>query len=144
MTDQNSGLELDKKATLYWEEWKYRHDIYWKSVNLWGGAIIFLLVAPFTEFANVENLGKYILVFPVAGFFMSFISGWQLSAEIARLQNVTKSLREILPVHTITPKTLRDRIIFYSIGKFITRLFFFGFSTLSVIDGLILLNLIDR
>ncbi len=138
MAEQVEQIGIEKKAELYWEEWKYRHDVYWKSLNLWGGAVIFLLIGPYTGAVNLTDLGYYVFVFPALAFLLSLFAGWQLAAEYARIVNVTKSLRDELPVYVIEPTTRREKILFYSIGKVVTRAFVLGLSALSIVDAIIL------
>jgi hypothetical protein len=138
MGKKEKKIGYEKQAELYWEEWKYRHEVYWKSVNLWGGAIILLLVGPYTDVVNQADLGEFILIFPALAFLMSLFSGWQLSAEYVRTCNAWISLRNVLPIHRVEPKTFKEKVQFYSIGKFVTRVFVIGLSALSVIDFFIL------
>ncbi|HLF96842.1 MAG TPA: hypothetical protein VI457_06840 [Methylococcaceae bacterium] len=80
---------------LVYDEWKYRHDGYWKSLYRWCVAIATLLVIPFVQPEIVNKLQNATIIFPGIAVVMAAISFLQLKTEIGHVE----SLRKIYVLH---------------------------------------------
>jgi hypothetical protein len=135
-------------AGLLWEEYKYRHDLYWKSLYLWGGAATAIFIAPFLK-PELGILGPAIFIFPVLGLAISLIGAWHLASESERHNVVSKKYNQVRGKEYSPPWTYEGKRTWYqqavseSIGKGVTVLFTFGFGVFFVIDVLFLLILLN-
>jgi hypothetical protein len=88
---------MDEKqaAGLLWEEWKYRHDLFWRLLFRWAGAVITLWVIPFLK-PNVFKPWPWVaFLFPVLAFLLSLGSGWILGTEYSCLEMVARKYNEL-------------------------------------------------
>jgi len=69
---------MDEKQAidLLWAEWKYRHDLFWKSIFRWAGAVLTLWVIPFLKPEVFKPWPKVALAFPILAFLLSLFSAW--------------------------------------------------------------------
>lgn len=131
-------MEQKQAIQLLWEEWKYRHDLFWKLLFRWAGAVIVLWVIPFLKPEIFKFRAWVALIFPAAAFILSLFSAWILGAEQGRFSMVNKKYDE-LRVEFLPPrmprKTRLDRLFARRIGAGIVLLYGFGFAALSVVVG---------
>ena len=130
-------------AKLYWEEYKYRHEHYWKSFFKFSYAIIFLLVIPYLHPDKIIQLAHYIKLFPTAAALLSIAAAWVLAAEYERIAVTSEKLIEIKsekykPIEF--ELTGFKKVLGVRIGIVVTIIFLFGFLLLSIADFLILSN----
>jgi hypothetical protein len=125
-------------ADLLWEEWKYRHDLFWKSLFRWAGAVVVLWVVPFLKPEIFKFRPWIALIFPAAAIILSLFSAWILGAEQGRLAMVSKKYdelrKEFLPPRM--PKDTRlNRFFGWPIGRSVVFAYGFGFAALSLVVG---------
>ena len=140
--------EYNEWAELIWEEYKYRHDLYWKSIYLWGGAATAIFIAPFFK-PELIVLGSAIFIFPVVGLAISLIGAWHLASESERLGVVGAKYNQIRGAQYSPPwiykgeRTWYQQAVSESIGKAVTVLFTFGFGVFFILDVLFLMILLN-
>jgi len=89
-------MEEKDAVGLLWNEWAYRHDLFWKSLFRWGAAVIALWIVPFVKPEIVSKLGHGILIFPSLALLLSLAAAWHLGAEYSRLKVVNEKYRSLL------------------------------------------------
>jgi hypothetical protein len=134
---------MDEKqaAELLWDEWKYRHGLYWKTLFRWGGAVVTLLIIPFIKPEIFSPLPIAALAFPLLAFCVSVFSAWLIGAEQRRFQVVSKKYDELrkdfLPPRL--PDTGHwDKFLAAPIGAKIVPIYGVSLAILSIIDGILL------
>jgi hypothetical protein len=128
-----------KWAELLWSEYKYRHEVYWKSLYLWGGGAIAIQIAPFLK-PELRTLVEAIFIFPVLGLIISLIGAWHLSAESERLGAVGRKYDELRGDEYLPERLYRnDKRTWYQqaamepLGKAVTFLFTFGLTSFTFV-----------
>ena len=134
---------MDEKQAidLLWDEWKYRHELFWKSLFRWGGAVITLWIIPFLKPEVFKPYPIVSLLFPAMGFLLSLFSAWLLGAEQRRFAMVNQKYHELrgafLPPRV--PRLTRlDRLYALPIGAKVVPLYALLFGVLSVVVGVLL------
>ena len=129
-----------KTANFYFEEYKYRHTLFWHIFYRFAFAILFVLSVPFIHPDKIENVKSYIYLFPLSGILLSVLGGWLLGAEYIRLKMVIKRYDKLLPNCTkhIPFTKSYEKIFKPSIGWVMTISFFVVFSVLSIFTFLTL------
>lgn len=94
MSFSMENLSYIEATKLLWEEWKYRHSLFWKSLNLWGAAFVFLSITPYVKTDILLNLGRGVLVFPLFAELLAICAAWHLAAEYARFKLVNEKYRK--------------------------------------------------
>ena len=127
-------IEMTK---IYWEEYKYRHEHYWKSFFKFSFAALFLNILPFAYPEKMVALKRFLIVFPLVSLGLSIFSTWLLAAEYERMRVIYKKFDEI---KTKEFKYIRfnlsgcKRILKLRIGTVVTILFLLGFSLMSITE----------
>lgn len=140
MTREDAEFER-KWAELLYKEWEYRHGVYWKSLYLWGGSVIAVLLAPFLR-AEFKNLHEAIYFFPLVGLILSLVGAWHLAAEAHRLSMVSEMYNELRKDFTPRSRLFNEERSCYEhavtekIASIISFLFTFGFTALAVVSWL--------
>lgn len=143
MTEENEKVEW---AKLIWQEYEYRHGLYWKSIYLWGGAAIALFIAPFLEL-TVKDLGSAVFIFPVLGWAISLMGTLHLASESARLGVVISKYNELRGnlkpkwPYSDSRRTWLHQAVTESIGSAVTLTFGGGLTAFAFVDVLFLLIL---
>ena len=127
---------------LYWEEFKYRHERYWKSFFRFSFAILFLLALPYVYSDKLDELGRLSILVPVLSAILSLFSAWLLAAEYERIR-LTKEKFQELKEGKFGAKELEKsgirKILSWRIGIVVTVLFVVVFFLLSLLElGLML------
>jgi len=126
--NNKENIPTSRIAEILWEEWKYRHGVFWDSIYRWGLVVGLITIAPYIRPSMIEDLGVYVLIFPILAFLLGVFSSWHLAAEYSRLSLVDKRfrpfLREFRP-GKIKPRTLKNFLFGRSIGKIIPLTFLF-------------------
>ena len=88
---------MDEKQAidLLWEEWKYRHSLFWQSLFRWAGAVVALWVIPFVKPEVFRPWPRIALLFPMVAFVLSLFSAWILGAEQRRFTAVAQKYNEL-------------------------------------------------
>ena len=89
-------MEQKEARELLWKEWEYRHGVFWKSLNIWGLAVVTASVFPYANYELVRQLRWSVLIFPVIAALVAAFGAWHLYAEYARLRSVGKKYYELL------------------------------------------------
>lgn len=132
---------------LYWEEFKYRHENYWKLFFQFSYAIIFLLVVPYVYPEKIVAIKRYVVLFPICGIFLSLVAAWILGAEYKRIGVTHEKMtqlksEEYKPIKFAYDKW--DKILKVKIGHVVTATFLVGFLLLSIANLWILMTNNDR
>jgi hypothetical protein len=131
-------MEQKQAIELLWNEWKYRHDLFWRLLFQFAGAVIVLWVIPFLKPEIFKSRPWIALVFPAAAAILSLFSAWILGAEQRRLTMVSKKYDELrgefLPPR-MPRETRLDRFFAWRIGAGIVLFYGFGFTVLSIVVG---------
>lgn len=134
-------MEEQQAVQLLWDEWKYRHNLFWRSLFRWSGAVITLLIIPFLKTDVFKPWPMMALVFPVLAALLSLFSAWILGAELGRFAMVNKKYDELrsnfLPPRLPTKRWL-ERGYARPIGASLLRLYAAVFLVLSVVAWLLL------
>jgi len=128
-------------AKLYWEEFKYRHELYWKLFFRFSYAIIFLLVIPYVHPDELRELADFVRLFPIAGMLLSLVAAWLLAAEYKRVGVTYQKFTDIkIPKYRPIKINLSGlgRILALRIGHVVTVTFLAGFLVLSAANLVIL------
>lgn len=83
---------------IYFDEWKYRHENFWKRLTQFSVVIFFTNTLPITFriFNNLELPDISLLFFPVCGFLLSLICLIFCWAENSRLVATDKTIKRIV------------------------------------------------
>ncbi len=122
---------------LYWEEFKYRHETYWKLFFKFCYAIIFLLAIPYVYPEKIRTFAKWKILFPIMGSFLSILAAWILAAEYIRISCVYEKYTGLKPQNfKPTDFTLYrfGKVLKYRIGNVVTVIFLVGFFLLSITE----------
>lgn len=131
-------LDDKEAAKLLWDEWKYRHSIFWNSLYRWGIAVVTISLVPYVKTDIIETLGLLVLAFPVVSALFSIVAAWHLAAEYYRLQLVRRRYLELLAPYT--PYAATKTLLAWSIGSAVTYVFLYGLTSLSLINAYLLLE----
>ncbi len=93
---EHAELTRNQSAQLLWEEWKYRHELFWRSLFRWGTAATLITVAPWVQTDLVDKLGLMVLFFPFLASLIAVFASWHVAAEYSRLRKVDRRYRDLL------------------------------------------------
>lgn len=140
-------LTTSEAATLLWEEWKYRHELFWKSLYLWGFASVTVSIFPWINPDVITKLGKNVLIFPIMAGFIALFAAWHLGSEYSRILKVTNKYRIVLGKFAPEPVAKNPwyvRWFFkWSIGKIVPLTFFCFAIVISSLNIIFLLKQIS-
>src|SRR5438105_1214590 len=88
-------MEEKQAIQLLWDEWKYRHDLFWKSLFRWAGAVLALWAIPFLKPDIFKPWPIVALAFPAMAFLLSICSAWILGAEHRRFITVNQKYEQM-------------------------------------------------
>jgi hypothetical protein len=141
-------LSPGEGASLLWEEWKYRHDLFWQAFYRWGTAAVVVSVVPYVQPRLVDDLGSVVLVFPALAALLAVGASWHLFAEYARLLRVTARYREALGVYAPAavhyPSRLISWVLRWPVGWVVSGVFLVVAPLLSLANGAILVYLLNH
>lgn len=122
---QADNVKKSQIVNLLWEEWKYRHDVFWQSIYRWGLAVGLITIAPYVSPNLIGELDYIVLFFPILAGLVSMFASWHLGAEYVRLKKVDEQYRPLLGKYRPQPLTNRvERILFKtSIGRAVSLAF---------------------
>lgn len=138
--DKPPEAELFQWINFLWNEYRFRHNLYWYSVFLFGGTAILIYLIPFLLPQRVTDLGLASLFFPFIGFLLSIIGGWHIAAQRTRLALIGKKMAELRDPR-FTPDKVNMAInrswlietVSCSISKSFVFLFLLGLAPISFI-----------
>jgi hypothetical protein len=129
-------MEEQQAIQLLWDEWKYRHDLFWRSLFRWAGVVVTLWVIPFVKPEVFKPWPKIALFFPAMAFILSLFSAWILGGEQRRFEMVNKrynDLRERFLPPRVPQDTLIDRLVALPLGIIIVWVYAIALALLSAL-----------
>jgi hypothetical protein len=130
---------------MLWEEWKYRHDLFWRSLFRWAGAVVTLWIIPFARWDVIKLWPKIALIgFPSVAFILSVFSAWLLGAEQRRFAMVNTKydeMRQNFAPPRMPRRTKVDRLFARPIGNSIIWVYLFALCLLSASVFVLLLRI---
>lgn len=142
-SEERQKMEEKQAADLLWNEWKYRHELWWSSFSRWTGVMVGLWAIPFIKPEIFDPYPYAALLFPLGALVLSFFSMWHLNAEYARLKMVRDRLDGLLgafrPPEIPRDKAI-DRISALSVGRSIIIAHGVAFVAISIVVSVLLLN----
>jgi hypothetical protein len=131
-------MEEKQAADLLWNEWKYRHDLFWKMLFRWGASVLTLWAIPFLRPVVFKPLPRLALLFPLMAFVLSLFSAWLLAAEQRRFGMVNQMYNELrgrfLPPR-MPQETRMGKLLAAPIGATIVYIYGLGLGLLSLVVG---------
>lgn len=129
MKKKEDEINENEEAKLSWEEFRYRHEHYWKSVYKLGFILFLLLFYPYIEdkysLPIPELFKKLAILLPI---FASCIFSWFLWEEHTRVDAANSRYKA--KSYAKGTATVNSRI---SLGKLSTLVFFIFFFILSIL-----------
>lgn len=124
---EEGSLSEQEAVKLLWDEWRYRHDLYWSSLYKWGASVVGITIAPYLLPDLILKLKLAVLVFPFLAFLLSCFAAWHLAAEYIRLIPVSRKYKSLLgkyaPEDIEKDTTLISQILSFPIGKLVSVIF---------------------
>ena len=77
-----------EKATLIWDEYKYRHEHCWKLLFQITAAVVIVSVAPYTNEKVAMALGNCIILLPLLGIILTAFSYLRVKKELALWKDI--------------------------------------------------------
>ena len=95
LVDHATALEIVK---MYFDEWKYRHENFWKRLTQLAVITFFTSSMPITYriFAGMTLPRISMMFFPICGIILAFASGLLCLAEYKRLEAVDNTIKHII------------------------------------------------
>ena len=128
-------LELLK---LQYEEFKYRHELFWKLFFRFSLAILFLLGLPYAYPDKVKDFKSLIVFLPFAAIITTLFCYWLLSAEYQRLAAVSKLLNDLKPdgykPYHLDPNIRFAKLLNRPVGQTVADVFAGGFLILAILE----------
>ncbi len=104
-TKEPPPLPIPKgKEELIWEQWKYRHEFFWKAFYIVFLTTAFISTVPLFKSNILTGLGVAALVFPLFGLICGIYGRILLDAEYQRLRVVNRAYTTSPWVHGIPNK----------------------------------------
>lgn len=123
LVDNSTSLEIVK---MYFDEWKYRHENFWKRLTQFAIITFFTSSMPITYriFQSIVLPRISMLFFPVCGIILALVSWLFCLSEYKRLEAVNNRMNSIIKTklgegyakQELTDKKLRERIFNARIG----------------------------
>lgn len=135
-------IEEIEMVKIYWEEFKYRHDHYWKSFFKFSFAILFLLILPYAYKEKLDSLGELKILIPILSCILSIVSAWLLAAEYERIIVTNLKYQELKkpPYNAITFENEGfKKLLNIKIGVVVFFLFGICFLGLSLLEFYLML-----
>ena len=135
--DSRNNFELLK---LHFEEFKYRHELFWQLFFRFALAILFLLALPFAYPTTVAQFKAFVIFLPIAADIVTVFSFWLLMAEYRRLATVRQQFNDLRPdghkQYPLSTKTSFDRLLGRPVGQVVAKAFLWCFLLLSALEAL--------
>ncbi len=100
-----NDLNQVERANHLWQEWAYRHTMFWSAFTRWGVVMLAVDFAPFFN-KDIPNLGGWWwMIYPFAGILVCVFGAFHLFAESARMRMVGEKLNaERKPLELLPPR----------------------------------------
>ena len=145
--DETQELSIVDAAKIFWEWRKYRNQVYWVSIYLWGAASIIISILPYILPDILTKLGLAILIFPILGTLLSIFAAYLTAVLFKLYKQADRKYRELLGKFDpgyFSSDTFMNRLSSLTFGA-VFSLAFIGFGiVLEILNALVLLSLINR
>ena len=136
-------MEIDLLKPLF-EEFKYRHELFWKLLGGLSIAILTLDAIPFLKDGpyDLKKLTQYLFMFPLVAAVIAISGGILLFLEyrlIANVEIVYNAKKSAVDLNASNSGILDHRCIGYSV----VLVWFVGFFTLSVLEAWVIKGLLS-
>lgn len=139
-------LPAHQAASLLWDEYRFRHQIFWGSLFRWGAGIITLWILPYIRqdvVGKVRDVSigplAVIAIFPIAAFVFSVLAAIHLGFEYSRLDKVRRKYDEVLGSFRPDPES--HSLFKRRVGVLIYCAFGVLFALISLVDLWVLARL---
>jgi hypothetical protein len=137
-------LSINEAANILWKWRKYRNQVYWISIYLWGAASIIISILPYLLPDILNKLGLAILIFPILGALLSVFAAYLTAVQYKLYKQVDRKYRELLgkfdPGYLSTDSFI-NRLFTLPFGA-VFSLAFIGFGIiLEILNAFVLLSL---
>jgi hypothetical protein len=131
------NLELLK---LQFEEFKYRHELFWQLFFRFSLAILFLLALPYAYPTQVAGFKNFIIFLPIAAAIVTIFSYWLLMAEYQRLAAVRRQFKDLRPKgfkqYPLGTDVRFAKFLNRPVGQAVANAFLAGFLILAILEAL--------
>ena len=136
---------MDEKQAiaLLWDEWKYRHGLFWRLFVRCAGSVITLWVIPFLKPDVFKPFPFVSLVFPLLAFVLSVLSVVLFFGEQRRFAMVNEKYNELRRCYEPPRWPKRgfvNRLASLEIGVVLVWFYGVGFALASIGVGVLLLK----
>lgn len=137
---EDSTVNQLEAAKLLLDEWKFRHQHCWDSLQRYGLAAVTVSIVPYIKIDLFAQLGKVVLIFAVVGWLLFLAAVWLFAAEYYRMRPVSERHRELLkPYYPDRPHYSDWReILERKIGWTTINILFWGATIFSLANGILL------
>ena len=94
-TYENTSVLITEELNCFWDEYKYRHDLSWRTFYKASFIVVFLAVIPYVRVDLTEDLKWIILIIPGLGVIVAVISWLVINNELKRFEKIKCSYREL-------------------------------------------------
>ncbi|MEW6567422.1 MAG: hypothetical protein AB1449_04480 [Chloroflexota bacterium] len=138
-------LDPSESAHLLWQEWRYRHEVIWRTFSRYGLVVMAVSLFPYFAPGVIARLRLAVLVFPLLGTALGLFAAWHLAAEYARFSRVSEAVRRLLgplaPGPVVGANPALEKILGLRIGWVLPAAFLVAAIPGSFANALILLLL---
>lgn len=112
-----------------WEEYKYRHDLVWRLLFRFTGAIVAIIIAPYVYTDASSEVGNWIIVLPLLALILSIIGFFWIRFELDLFGSIDYKFNEYQSyifndkMDKNKPKKFRKAVLFYHSALFFLTFF---------------------
>lgn len=92
---QDANWPSTEELKYLWDEYKYRHDLCWRTVYRALFAVVFLAAIPYVRIDLAKALNFWMIIPTVLGVFIAVLSIFVVSNELERFGKIKDSYREL-------------------------------------------------
>ncbi|MDX2122002.1 MAG: carboxypeptidase-like regulatory domain-containing protein [Gemmatimonadota bacterium] len=129
-------MDQNEAAKLLWEEYQYRHDVFWKSLVRWGAANVAISVVPYVRPEIIPLLKRTVLMLPAMAGFLAVAAALQLLGEYRRLKLVGRTFDGTMGIYA--PHRIKNS----KMGIWVVLFFAFGLTMLAALNAWVLSDLV--
>ena len=137
--DKSTVNQLEAVKLLL-DEWKFRHQHCWDTLQRYGLAAATVSIVPYIKTDLFASLGKAVLIFAVVGWLLFLAAAWLFAAEYYRMRPISEKHRELLePYYPARPELSGwKKILEKKIGWTTIAPLFWGATIFSLMNGILL------
>jgi uncharacterized membrane protein YjgN (DUF898 family) len=91
----NTNFPSTEELQYLWDEYKYRHDLCWRTVYRASFAVVFLAAIPYVRLDLAKALNFWMIIPTGLGVFVAVLSIFVVSNELERFGIIKDSYREL-------------------------------------------------